>query len=64
MIYYIQKIVGYEVPSMTPIEAPILEHRGKNKGNIKYFKGVYSVNKYMQKFDLNSGNHHFIYVKK
>jgi hypothetical protein len=59
-LYCIRKIVGYK--DNRPIVKNILEHRGKNKGNLKIFKGVYTANKYIKKYNLNDD--YYIYVFK
>jgi len=58
MIYHIQKFIKHE--NNKPMFKPLLEHRGKNKGQVKHFKGIYSVNKYFKKYNLS--DEHYIYV--
>ena len=41
MIYYIQKFIKHK--NDRPIFEPVLEHRGRNKGQVKHFKGIYSL---------------------
>ena len=58
MIYYIQKFIKHI--ENKPIFKPVLEHRGKNKGKVKHFKGIYSVNQYIKKYKLSDD--YYIYV--
>ena len=59
MIYYIQKFIKHE--ENLPIFEPVLEYRGRNKGQVKHFKGIYSVNQYIKRHNLDTDKH-FIYV--
>lgn len=38
-----------------------MEHRGKNKGELKIFKSMYSTNKYIKKYGLDEKKH-YIYI--
>ena len=58
MIYHIQKFIKHI--KYKPIFEPVLEHRGKNKGQVKHFKGIYSVNQYIKKHNLS--DEYYIYV--
>jgi hypothetical protein len=58
MIYHIQKFIKHI--EHNPIFEPVLEHRGKNKGQVKHFKGIYSVNQYIKKHNLS--DEYYIYV--
>ena len=57
-IYHIQKFIKHI--ENKPIFEPVLEHRGNNKGQVKHFKGIYSVNQYIKKYNLN--DQYYIYV--
>ena len=50
-MYCIRQIIGHK--NNEPILKNVLEHRGKNKGNLKIFKCVYTTNKYIKKYNLN-----------
>ena len=47
-MYCIRQIIGHK--NNEPILKNVLEHRGKNKGNLKIFKCVYTTNKYIKKY--------------
>ena len=58
-IYYIQKFIKHE--NNLPIFEPVLEHRVKNKGQVKHFKGIYSANQYIKRHNLDT-DQYYIYV--
>ena len=39
----------------------VLEHRGKNKGQVKHFRGIYSANQYIKRHNLDT-DQYYVYV--
>ena len=58
-MYYIKEFIKHD--NNTPIFKNIMEHRGKNKGELKIFKSMYSTNKYIKKYGLDEKKH-YIYI--